>query len=158
MYMFLAESLWIFLAEEFVEMFARKRQLVRARQHERVVGYIYDAFERRHLRGVYRRGYDIAYKQQLCLAVIDDIVNLIGGELMEHRHCHGTVCQRGDECHCPVRAVTPANGYLVAFLHTAVFKHDMQFLYLTRHVLVLQSGSFIVCKGIEIPVVYNALF
>ena len=80
----------------------------------------------------------IAYEEQARLRVVHDVVNLLCIELMQDGYGDSTVGECSEEGHCPLAGVTPAEGYLVAFLDTAVLKQDVQFLNLTRHIVELQ--------------------
>ena len=156
MYVLSAEIFGVFLSEHLVEVLASVGEFVGTRHEERVVGDVDDALECWHLGGVDDCRHHIAGKQQLGVGVVDDVVYLVGRELMEYRHCDGTVGQRGEECHSPVAAVATAQGYLVAFLHSTVLKHDVQLFYLACHIMVLQCLSFIVCQSIAIPIFNDA--
>ena len=150
------EGVGIFLSEQFVKVLAGKRELLGARLHERIVGYVDDAFECRHFLGSDCLGHYVADKHQFRFAVIDYVVYLFGVEFMHDGHGHGAVSQRCEEGDGPVGAVSPADGNLVAAFHPAVFKEDVQLFYLAGHVVVLKCDALIVGKGIFIPVVYNA--
>ncbi len=63
-HVFLAEKLRIFAAEQLVEVLAGIGQLVGTRHHERIVGYVDDAFQRRHARRVDDCAHHIAHKQE----------------------------------------------------------------------------------------------
>ena len=158
MYVLLAEILGVFLAEHLVEVFACVCEFVGARHYERVVGYVDDAFEVGHLCLVDDGSYIVAHEEQLGFAVIDDVVNLVGSELVQDRHCYGSVGQSGEECYSPAGAVASAQGYLVAFNYAAAFEHYVQFLYLACHVVILQSGPLKVGQGILVPIGDDALF
>ena len=88
--------------------------------------------------------------------MVHDVVYLVGGELVEDGYCYCSVGECCEERYRPVGAVASAEGYLVAFLHTTVLEHDVQFLYLASHVVILQCGSFVVSESIKVPVVDNA--
>ena len=143
---------------EFVEMLAGVGQFVGTRQCERVVGDVDNAFERRHLGGIHLSADDVADEEDFRLTVVDDVVYLFGGKLMQYWHSHGTIGECGEECHSPMGGVASAECNLVAPLHTRVLEHDMQFLYLACHIVVLQGNAFIISQGIEVPIVYNAFF
>ena len=156
-YVLLAEVFRVFLAEHLVEMLTRIGQLVGARHHKRVVGDVYYALKVGHLSLVDDRSHDVAYEQELGTTVVHDVVYLLRRELMEYRHGHRSIRQCGEKRHRPARAVASAKGYLVAFLHAAVLKHDVQFLYLACHIMVLQSSALEVCERVIVPVAYYAL-
>ena len=139
-------------------MFARVRELVRAREEQRVVGNVDDAFEIGHFRGIDGRGDDIANEKQLGVAVVHDVVNLVGREFVENRHGDGSVGERGEVGGGPVRAVATAKGDFVAFDHAAVLEHDVEFLDFPSHIVVLQRRAFIVGQCITIPMLDDAFF
>ena len=57
--------------------------------------------------------------------MVDDVVYVVGLELMQDGYDDGSVGKGGQEGNSPVRAVASAHGYLVAFLYTARFKDDV---------------------------------
>ena len=135
--MFLAEVLGILVTEHLVEMLTCVGQLVGTREHQRIVGEIDDALKSGHLGAIYLGGNDIAHEEQLGVAMVHDVVNLVGHELMQDRYGYGTIGERGQEGTGPGRTVAAAEGYLVTLLHTAILKQDVQLLYLARHVMIL---------------------
>ena len=110
-----------------------------------------------HLYGVNLCSYMVAHKEQLGVRVIDDVVNLVGHELMQNGHGNGSIGQRSQKGYSPLAGVATAEGYLVTLHDTTVFKQDVQLLYLTSHIVILQGGSLVVCQRIEIPIVDDAL-
>ena len=155
-YVLSAEILGVFASEHLVEVFAGVGELVGAREAERVVGYVDDAFQSWHPHGIDLCGHDISHEEELRLAVVDDVMDLFGCELVEHWHGDGSIGESGEECHCPVCAVASAEGDLVASLNASVLEEDVEFLYLSRHVVVLQGDALIVGEGVAVPVVEDA--
>ena len=153
----LAEVFRILLAKHLVEVFAGVGELLGAADHERIVGDVDDALQSRHLRGVDLRGRHVADEEELGVAVVDDVVDLVGRELVEDGHGHRAIGEDGEEGGSPGRGVASAEGYLVAPLHARGLKHDVQFLYLARHIVILQRLAFVVGKRVEIPVVDDTL-
>ena len=98
----LAEVLWELLAIELVQVFAGIGQLVRARQHERIVGVVNDALQMWHLYGVYLGGHVVADEEQLGIRVVHDVVNLVSHELMKNGYRDSPVGQCGQESHGPL--------------------------------------------------------
>ena len=135
--MLLAEILGEFLAIEFVEVLSGVRQLVRARYHQRVVGIVDDTFQVRHLLWVDDGCYMVAHKEQSGFGMVHDIVYLFCIELMQDRHGNGPVGECGDKSHGPLTGVAPAEGNLITFLDTAVFKQDVNLFNLARHIVEL---------------------
>ncbi len=90
--------------------------------------------------------------------MVDDIVYLLGRKLMEYRHGYGSIGECGKKCHSPVGAIASAEGYLVASLHASVFKQYVEFLYLARHIVILEGRSLVVGECVQVPIVRNALF
>ena len=150
--MFLAEVFRILLAEHGIEVFAGIGEFLRARDEQRIVGYVDDTLEGWHLLRIDNLGHVVTHKEQTCLGVVHNVVNLIGGELVEHGHGHGAVGQRSQKSHSPVGRVAPTKGNAVAAHHTAVFKQNVEFFYLSGHVVILQRGTLVVGNGIEVPV------
>ena len=90
--------------------------------------------------------------------MVGNVVYLLGVELVQYGHRHGAIGECGQIGHRPVGTVAPAEGYLVALLYAAVFKQNMKFLYLARHVLVLKGDTLEVGEGIVVPVAEQARF
>ena len=111
----------------------------------------------RHLHGVYLRRHMVSDKEQFGIGVIDDVVNLLSHELMENGHGNGAIGQRSQEGYSPLAAVTSTEGNLVAFLHTTILEKDVEFLNLAGNIVKLQGGSLIVCQGIKVPIVDDAV-
>ena len=76
---------------------------------------------------------------------------------MQYGYCHRTIGKGGKKGHRPVCTVSSTNGYLVSFLNAAIFKQDVQLLYLSCNIVILQGYSFIICQGIAVPVVFDAV-
>ncbi len=56
-----------------------------------------------------------------------------------------------------MRTVASANSYFVTGLNTGTLKYNMKFCYFAGNILILKGDSFVICQGIEIPIVYNTL-
>ena len=155
--MLLAEVFGELLAVEFVQVFAGVGELVGARDHQRVVRIVDDAFESRHLHGVDDRGHVVAHEEQAGLGVVDDIMDLLRIELVQDGYGDGAVGERGEEGHGPLAGVAPCEGDLVALHDAAVLEENMEFLNFTCHVVILQRLALIVSQCIAVPVVDDAL-
>ena len=57
-----------------------------------------------------------------------------------------------------MRGITATYGNLITFLNANSLKEDMEFFYLSRHVLELVRSPPIVRQGIQRPVLFNTLF
>ena len=156
-HMLASEVLGVLAAEHLVEVLSGIGETVGAREHKRVVGDVDDALEGGHAGAVYLGGHHVADEEELGLAVVDDVVDLVGGELVQDGHGHGTVGDGGEKGACPRRTVAAAEGYLVALGHAAALEEDVELLYLAGHVVILQGGSFVVGECIEVPMVFDAL-
>ena len=69
--------------------------------------------------------------------MIDDVVNLLGLELVLDGHSHGSVGEGGEECHSPVGGVTPAESDFIARFNTRMFEEYVELFYFSRHVMIL---------------------
>ena len=118
-------------------MFACVRELLRTGEHERVVGQIDDALKSGHLGRIDLLGHIVANKQEFRLAVIDDVVYLLGLELILYGHCHCTIGEGGKERHCPVGGIAPAESDFVARFHSGMFEEDVELFDFARHVMIL---------------------
>ena len=155
--MFFAEIFGILVSEDFIEMFAGISEFLRTGKDEREIGKIDDTFERGHLFGIDFCGYYIAHEEHLALAVVYDVVNLFGLELILYRNHDGTIGNNGQEGYCPLAAISSANSYLVALYHTAVLEQDVELFYLSGYIMILQCCSFVIGKSIQMPIVDDAL-
>ncbi len=156
-HMLLAEIFRIFLAKNLIEMLAGISEFVGAAHRKRIVGYVDDTLQIHHLSGVNLCSHHITHEEQFCLAVVHDVVYLLRQKLVEDRHSHGAIGQSGEECHSPVGRVSSAESDLVALLHTAVFKHDVEFLYLAGYVVILQSLATEISQSVKVPVLLDTL-
>ena len=147
------------LAEETVEVLAREPYFIRARDKNLilVVGVGEDTFEAWHLLGIEFRPYLVSHEKKLRARVVHYIVNLLGMELMQDRHCHGTIRQRSHESNAPTGCVAAADGHLVTMLDAGGFEDNMQFLNDAGYIFVLVGVGAIVCHRRQIPVVVNTL-
>ena len=90
----------------------------------------------RHLIGAKPLPDDIVHKENLCLRMVDQVMNIPGLELVKDRHRHSSVGHRGQETDRPVDLVAGADGHLVAFVQKAFLECDVQFLDASCHVPV----------------------
>ena len=125
-------------------MFAGVGYLFVAREQQRKIIHHEDTLQQGHGVLVQILPHLVAYKEQLRLRVVYDVMYIIRLELMQDRHNHRTIGDGSQEGHSPMRAVTSANRNFVAFLYATTLKDDMQLLYLSSHILVLQRGTLIV--------------
>ncbi len=123
--------------EHQVEVLASVVEAFRARQHEREIGQVEDAFQVRHGFRVYVLCNEVAHVEQACLRMVHNIVYLLCVELMEYGHCHCTVGQRGKEGHCPVCGVASTDGNLVALGYASAFEGDVYFFNFSGHIVKL---------------------
>ena len=87
--------------------------------------------------------------------MVDDVLDLFTVELMQDRHCNGSVGECGEKSHCPVGGISTADGYLVSLFDVAVLKQDVEFLNLTCYIVILEGNALIVCQRILIPVFHD---
>ncbi len=142
--MLLAEIFGVFLAKKLVEMLSGVGDALAARQHERKIRQIDNGFQCGHFIRVDGRGHHVAHEKELCARVVHDVIDLVGREFVQNRHNDGSIGQRGQKSHAPVRAIPAAEGDFVAFFNAAMLENDMQFFYHSRHVVVLQRGALVV--------------
>ena len=153
MHVLLAEIFGIFLAKDLVEVLSGIGDLLWAAEHDGEVGYVDNALKVWHLLIVELCGHHVAHEEKAGIGMVYHVVDLSWGEFVLDRNGHGSIGERGQESACPHWAVATAKGDLVAFLQAYALKHDVELLYLARHVVVLQCGTLIVGKGVFIPVV-----
>src|SRR5574344_187908 len=104
---------------------------------ERVVGIVDDSFEPGHEIGIDDSSNVIAYEKEFRLRMVDNVMNLLGIELMEDGHSHGAVCEGGEESHSPLAGIAPAKGDLVALSYSGIFKQDMEVFNLACYIMEL---------------------
>lgn len=68
---------------------------------------------------------NVTHEEKFCLAVVDDVVYLVGHELMQDRYGYGTIGEGSEECYCPVGTVATAEGNLVTLDDTRILEHDV---------------------------------
>ena len=90
--------------------------------------------------------------------MIDDVMDIVGLELMQDRHGNGTIGQCSQKGNTPVGAIASAKRNLVARNNTSLLEHDVQLLDTTSHIFVLQSATSVVGQRITIPVGLDAVF
>ena len=117
-----------------------------------------DAFELRHGFGVECGPHHVAGKEEARVGVVDDVVNLLGFELVENGNHDGAVADCGQKGNCPVGTVAAADGDFVARLDAGRLKENVEFLDFARHILVLEGYAFVVGECVEVPMVDDALF
>ena len=97
-------------------------------------------------------------KLKVGFGMVDDVVDIVGFELMQNGNDDSSIGNRRQKSDCPVCTVTSANGNLVTGPDAGAFQYDMEFGYFPCYIFVLQCNSFVVCQGVAIPVFNNALF
>ena len=100
--------------------------------------------------------YLVTGKEELCLRMVDDMVYVIGLELMQNGNHNGTVrycCNAGSS---PVGAVLAAQSYAVTGFQARFLKQYMQFCDSACYVTVQECGAFIISKGFFIPVLHKS--
>lgn len=85
-------------------------------------------------------------------------MDLFCRELMKDWHSDGSVGEHGKKGARPCRTVASAESNLVTALDARTFKHDMELLYLTRDIMVLQRGAFKVGQCVPVPITNDTLF
>ena len=89
--------------------------------------------------------------------MVDDVVHLVGCEFMQNGYRYATISECGKKCYGPVCTVATGERYFVTLHDAAVFKHDVEFLYLPCNVVILKCCALKVGQGILVPIVYNRL-
>ena len=88
--------------------------------------------------------------------MVDNIVDLVGRELMEDWNGNSAVGEGSQKSYGPVGAVASAECHLVTFLHTAALKENVQFFDFAGNIMILQGLSLEISECIPVPVVNNA--
>ena len=105
-----------------------------------------------HLLWINLFGYEVAHEQGFCFRVVDDIMNLLSIEFVKDGHSHSTIGEGGEEGDSPMGGIASANGYFVSLFDTAVLEDNMQFFYLSCHIMKLKRSTLVISQGIGIPV------
>ncbi|EJX10502.1 hypothetical protein EVA_01128 [gut metagenome] len=153
-----AEILGIALAVDGIAVFAGFNQLRVACHQQRKVVEQDDAFEQRHGLFVEVLPHAVAHKEQFGFGMVDNVVDVVRLEFVQDGHDDGPVGQCGQEGDCPVGTVASADGYFVSRLDACAFQYDVEFGYFACHIFILKGDSFVVCQGIFIPMLDDALF
>lgn len=153
-----AEILGETCAIEDVAMFESLHQLLVAANYRSEVRQQYDTHQQGHCLFIEVFPCPVADKQQLGFGMVDDVVDIVGLELMQNGNNDSSIGNRRQKSDCPMCTVTSANGNLVTGPDAGAFQYDMEFGYFPCYIFVLQCNSFVVCQGVAIPVFNNALF
>ena len=78
-----------------------------------------------------------AHEQHFCLAVVYDVVNIIGLEFVQNRYCYRAVCNNGKERNAPVGVVSSTDGDFVAFFDASLCKNDVNLFDSAGYILIL---------------------
>ena len=148
MYIIPAEGVRVLPPEQLVQSFACVRQFFVVRNVKREVRQVEDSLQTRHLLLVYHVYHVVTHKQQSAFRMIHDIVNLFAVEFMQDGYYHRSISQRGQKRHCPMGRVTATYGYAVSFFYSGSMHHNVQLLYLSGYVVILQRSTFIVCQSV----------
>ena len=100
---------------------------------------------------------DLVHEQDAGFAVVHQIVDIAGFELMQDGYGHGTVGEGSEEADTPVRLVAGADGDFVALLEPALLESDVQFGDPARHVPVVERHALVVGQGGTVPVLPEAV-
>ena len=157
-HMLFTEIFRIFATKQLVQMLACIGQLVVARHQQREIVQQHHAFEVGHHIDIQILPNHIAHKEQFGFGVVHDAVHIVGLELVQNGHRYGAVGYSRYESHAPMRTIAPAQGYFVAFLHTALCKDDVHFFDFARQVFILQCSAIVIGQRIKIPIVFDAVF
>ena len=152
-----AEKFGIALAIKFVQALAGFGERLFSAHQQHKVGDMNDAFELGHGFCIESGPNHVAGKEKTRVRVVDDIVYLLGFELVEDGYHDGTIGHCGQKGDSPVCTVASADGNLVSRLNPGRFKQNVKLLNFASHILVLEGHALIVGEGIEIPMINDAL-
>ena len=100
----------------------------------------------------------VSQKEELRFGVLDDVVHVVGGEVLEHGYDD---CAVGDGCQIgyhPAGVVSSYQRYLVSFLYAAFLEEQVQFGYLLGHLEIGEGLLFeVVGERGQLPVLPEAL-
>ena len=150
------EKFRVALAIKFIQALAGFGEGLLSAHQKHEVGYMNDAFELGHGFCFKSRPYHVAGKEKARVGVVDDIVYLLGFELMEDGDNDGAIGHCGQKGHSPVCTVASADGNLVSRLNPGRFKQNVKLLNFARYILVLEGHALIVGERTEIPMINDA--
>jgi hypothetical protein len=85
--------------------------------------------------------------------MFDDMVNIVGAEVMKDRHNNGAVGDGSYICHSPMSAVSADKRNAVVFLYSALAEKDMQFLNLLSHLGISECVlGLVISESFILPV------
>ena len=88
--------------------------------------------------------------------MVDEVMDVLGLELVEQGHGHSAITHGGDETNAPVHLVAGAEGYLVPFLEATLLEAYMQVGDTLCHVAIAQGNALIIGQRSAIPVILDA--
>lgn len=83
-------------------------------------------------------------KKQHRIGVVDDVMHVVGIEVLQDGHDNCSIGNRGKKGHHPARGITADEGYLVAAAYLAMAEQQMYAGYLARHIAIGKCLSGIV--------------
>ena len=90
--------------------------------------------------------------------MVDDVVHVVGLELVQDGDDDSPVCDSGKERHAPVSAVPSAQCDFVAGFDVGRFEHQVDFGNLPCHVFILQAFPVEVRESLAVPVCFDTGF
>ena len=118
--------------------------------------HLHDDFQARHLSLGEALPDDLVHEEDLGLGVVDQVMDVLGFELVQEGHRHGAVGHGGQEAHAPVGLVARAEGDLVPLLQPAFLECDVQELDALGDIAVFERHALVVGEGVPFPVFFDA--
>ena len=91
-------------------------------------------------------------KEQLRLAMSDQVVHSVSLKFVKDRHSDNSRCQASDKGNSPIRRVFTTNCNFVAGFDSGCIKQDMQLFYDFCHIFVLVVDASHVGEGKSVPI------
>ncbi len=132
------ESFGITASEQLVEVGTRILYHIETAQKQPEVGYAERTFEGVHGIGVEILPYCLIAEKETGLAVIYEMMDIVGLEIVKNRHHHCPVSKDRKKSHRPLRRILSAQCNFVAFAYSSLLVKDMKFGYFAGYVAVLQ--------------------
>ena len=102
---------------------------------------------------------DVADEKELRARMVNDVMDIVGVEILEDRYDHGAIGNGGDEQNAPSRIIATDQGNAIALFETGFFEEQVEFGDLFGHFEIGKIFLFeIVGQGRQFAVVAEAGF
>ena len=114
-----------------------------------------DGVECRHLSRVRRGENVLCGKEYFRLAMIDDIVNLVGLKVVEYGYHDGSISNNSHKCYAPSGTIGTAKRNTVATLDASLLEQGVELCDMLCDIGIVEQLTMIVGNGGQVPMVDN---